>query len=399
MKKTILLLLFLSIPLIAGNIGGSGGGLQLDQSTPQTIENGVPLLDSTPNGNADIKSIVNKEYVDLAVTSLGASYYMYSDVDGTGYRTCHLDPSSDTETHIEISGLTDDQYIAGWISGTGEEPAKLLKGVYDWYLTVEKTTGNQELRVYWKLFERTSGDTEIEIATSSYSNVITDKSSYIIPLQLSEDYIPDENSRIVGKLYADVSGTGNAPTLRIYFQGSTSSRWEIPANTEIFKNIFIPYSGATQNIDLGNKTLTTTVAVSAGSFLIDGTFNIYSLRYDRFTIPYYLWKNALGSEFTGYVDCQLQISETKDFTENTTTFDSGTDQEGWVYFSATTGEYTDWSSSGVEATDIMDISFDGQLPSVSAIRYVRARLYEHGTENYGTWIPLGVYGSGIPAEQ
>lgn len=238
--------------------------LNIDQSTPQTIENGVPLLDSTPNGSSDIKSIVNKEYVDLAVTSLGASYYMYSEVDGTGYRVCHLDPSSNSETYIEVSGLSDNQYIAGWISGTGEEPAKLLKGVYDWYITLEKITGNQELRIYWKLFERKSDNSEVEIATSSYSNVITDKSSYIIPLQLSEDYIPDENSRIVGKLYADVNGTGNAPTLRIYFQGSTSSRWEIPANTEIFKNIFVPYSGATQNIDLGDKNLTTTGTINAG---------------------------------------------------------------------------------------------------------------------------------------
>jgi len=68
------------------------GLLKLDQTTPQTIINGVPLLDTTPNGGANLKSFVNKEYVDLAVTSLGASYYMHDETDATGYKTCYLNP-------------------------------------------------------------------------------------------------------------------------------------------------------------------------------------------------------------------------------------------------------------------------------------------------------------------
>ena len=230
--------------------------LKLDQSTPQTVSNGVPLLDTTPNGSADIKSFVNKEYVDLAVTSLGAAYYMHDEDDATGYKTCYLDPSSDAETYLEKADLSDDDYIAGWISATGEAPSKLLKGVYDWFVTLEKTSGTKDLRVYWKLIERKSDNSEVEIATSSNSNLITDKGSYLVPLQLDDDYIPDADSRIVGKLYADVSGSGNAPTVRLYYQGDTSSRWEIPANSEVFKNIFVPYSDAVKNVDLGNYNIT-----------------------------------------------------------------------------------------------------------------------------------------------
>jgi len=219
--------------------------------------NGVGYLYNTPHDNSDIKSIINKEYVDLAVTSLGAAYYMYDDEDSTGYKTCYLDPSGDAEVYDEYSGLVDDQYLGGWISAPGEAPQKLLKGVYNWFLTLEKMEGNKTLRVYWKLFERKSDNTEQEIAASSLSDEIDGRASYIVPLQLDEDYIPDAGSRIVGKLYANVSGSGNAPTLRIYYQGTTSSRWEIPANTEIFKNIFIPYTGAVQDVDLGSYGLTT----------------------------------------------------------------------------------------------------------------------------------------------
>ena len=245
--------------------------LLLDQTTPQTISNDVPLLDTTPTGTADIKSLVNKEYVDLAVTSLGATYYMHDDDDATGYKTCYLDPSSSAETYIEKTNLSDDDYIGGWISAIGEAPAKLLKGVYNWYVTLEKTAGTQDLRVYWKLVERKTDNSETIIATSSKSNLISSKGSYIVPLQLNDDYLPDSGSRIVGKLYADVSGGGSAPTVRLYYQGNTSSRWEIPANSEIFKRIFVPYDGAVKDVDLGSYDLTTTGTIDGGAVKVGGT--------------------------------------------------------------------------------------------------------------------------------
>jgi len=246
--------------------------LFLNQSSTQTIISGIPLLNNTPFGNADLKSFVNKEYVDLAVTSavtsLGASYYMYDEDDATGYKTCYLNPSTGTETYIEKASLTDNDYIGGWISAGDEAPQKLLKGVYNWYLTAEKTTGTQDLRIYWVLVERKSDTTEVVISTSSNSNLITDKEAYLIPLQLDEDYIPDTGSRIVGKLYADVSGNGNAPTIRVYYQGNTSSRWEIPANSEIFQNIFVPYENAKKDIDLNERQITNVSTIT----FADGTF-------------------------------------------------------------------------------------------------------------------------------
>jgi len=38
----------------------------LDQTTPQTIINGIPLLDKTFADFANIQEIVNKDYVDTA---------------------------------------------------------------------------------------------------------------------------------------------------------------------------------------------------------------------------------------------------------------------------------------------------------------------------------------------
>jgi len=251
-----------------GSFGGTSGLTWDDANNELTIPKGY--LTTTPTGSADIKSLVNKEYVDLAVTSLGASYYMHDEDDATGYKTCYLSPSSSAETYIEKSNLADDDYIGGWISAVGEAPAKLLKGVYNWYITLEKTSGTKTLRVYWKLIERKSDNSETVIATSSNSNEIDTKANYLVPLQLDDDYIPDSGSRIVGKLYADVSGGGSAPTIKVYYQGNTSSRWEIPANSEIFKTIFVPYDGAVEDVDLGSYDLTTVGTIDGGAVKVNG---------------------------------------------------------------------------------------------------------------------------------
>ena len=258
-----------------GSFGGTSGLTWDDINNELTIPKGY--LTTTPTGSVDIKSLVNKEYVDLVVTSLGAAYYMHDEDDATGYKTCYLNPSSDAETYIEKSNLADDDYIGSWISATGEAPAKLLKGVYDWYITLEKTSGTKTLRVYWKLVERKSDNSETVIATSSNSNEIDGKANYLVPLQLDDDYIPDSGSRIVGKLYADVSGGGSAPVVKVYYQGNTSSRWEIPANSEIFKTIFIPYEGAVKDVDLGSYNLTTVGTVNSQEVMTNGIVSPYGL--------------------------------------------------------------------------------------------------------------------------
>ncbi|MCD6346617.1 MAG: hypothetical protein J7L96_04270 [Bacteroidales bacterium] len=216
-----------------------------------------------------LNDAATKLYVDRVVTSLGAAYYMTDDTDTeTGYKLCSLTPPDASEAYIQVSNLSNDQLIGAWISALDEAPARLLKGVFGWFPTLEKVAGTQTLRVYWKLFER-SGSTETEIATSADSNEVDGKASYIIPLLLSDDYILSSGSRVVGKLYARVEGTGSSPTIRVYYQGNTASRWEIPANSETFRKIFVPYSGALYNVNLGSNQLTAET-LEASSLVLDG---------------------------------------------------------------------------------------------------------------------------------
>jgi len=199
----------------------------------------------------DLHHIVDREYVDHAVTSLGARYYMVNTSSGiSDYKLTQLSPPSGSEQSVIKTGLTDDDYIAGWIS-PDTSMSKLIKGVYNWHIYAEKTGGTQTLRLYWQLVERKSDTTETVIATSAVSNeIMTSKESYIIPLTLSEDYTLADGSYVVGKLYADVSGGGSAPNVAVYYDGDSKSHWEIPINLEIFSDQFLKLDGSNANSDI-----------------------------------------------------------------------------------------------------------------------------------------------------
>jgi len=198
-----------------------------------------------------------KAYVDYSVTSLGASYYLVDTSSGVAdYKLCSLIPSEDAETYLEAADLSDNDYIGGWISDTGETPDILLTGNFNFYITAEKTTGTQTLKLHWKMYERKADTSEVLIATSSITNEVTDKDTFVLPFLLTSDYIPASDSRIVGKIYASVTGGGNAPTVRIYYRGNTAARWDIPANSEVFRSIFVPYANAVQDVDLNGHSIT-----------------------------------------------------------------------------------------------------------------------------------------------
>jgi len=243
----------------------------------------------------DLHHIVDREYVDHAVTSLGARYYMIGNSSGiSDYKLTQLSPPSGSEDSVTKTGLADDDYIAGWIS-PDTSMSKLIKGVYNWHIYAEKTGGTKTLRLYWKLIERKSDTTENVIATSVISNeILNSKNSYIITLTLSDDYTLADGSYVVGKIYADVSGSGSAPDIEIYFNGTSKSHWEIPINLEIFSDQFLKLDGSNANSDIDISPYNLTVNnISAfnlkypASYIIwtDGT-NVYAMNGSTGKIDY-----------------------------------------------------------------------------------------------------------------
>lgn len=106
-------------------------------------------------------------------------------------------------------------------------------------------------------------------------------------------------------------------------------------------------------------------------------------------LPYRVWRVVLGATFSGYMDVQMQISTSATFASAVYNLDSGVSQTGWMCFSAASGDYIAWDSDGMPATDVMGAIYTGTFVLAKGY-YMRWRAYEHGTSNYGDWIPGGV---------
>jgi len=245
-------------------LGESAGNVGIGTTDPQEklhISGGVATYDPD-RSITDLHHIVDKKYVDEAVTALGARYYMLDTDSGTeDYKNTSLTASTGAEQSISKSDLSDDDYIAGWIAPNPNEPDKLIAGVYNWRIYAEKTGGTKTLRLYWKLVERKSDNSEVVIGTSVVSNEIVEgKNSYIIPLTLSADHEIASDSYVVGKIYADVSGSGSDPSVTLYYEGDSDSHWEIPVNLEILNDRYVQKSGDTIS---GNLTVSGTLTIDS----------------------------------------------------------------------------------------------------------------------------------------
>jgi hypothetical protein len=231
----------------------------LDQTTEQEIINGVPTLEAdrtidNPN------HLVDALYVDNAVTSLGQRFYMLDTDSGVAepteaenYYLTQITPSEEAETSVTEVDPADNAYIAGWISPAGGAPTKLITGLYDWDIFALKSGGNKVYRLYWTLVERKSDNSEVVIGTSAESNILTTlKTRQRIPLTLSNDYIPDDDSRIVGKIYASYVSGASATNITLYSEGTSDSHWEIPTSKEILDTYYQPLNWG--NIITTNET-------------------------------------------------------------------------------------------------------------------------------------------------
>jgi len=220
-------------------------------------------------GHAEFENghvLVDKEYVDKAVTAINTSYYLYDTASGVfDYKLTNQAVSPDAEESTTDVGLTDNNYIQGWISPIDANISTLVAGIYELHITAEKTSGTETLQVYWQLVERRADSTEAVIATSEIGEEITSKEAQEIHLALTTSHDVNADGRIVGKVYARVTGSGNAPTSVLYYRGDTVSAWNVPTSTEVLTSIyynktdvnaqFVPYIGAVFDVNLGTYNL------------------------------------------------------------------------------------------------------------------------------------------------
>jgi len=204
-----------------------------------------------------------KGYVDIAVSGLDFEFFLTDNASDIGGYFDLVDTengkveSSHTSAALN-AGL--DQEIFNFVTEAGKpEFNTILSSVYDLHAHFQKSGGaSKTVTVYWKLWERDSGETETELFSSEESSSVTTiKTAFDIHAVLSEDENIDAN-RLVVKVYANVVGGGGTVQVIIFQEGITASHISLkPPNTAL-SELFLSRNGRNwmnADLNLGGNTL------------------------------------------------------------------------------------------------------------------------------------------------
>ena len=221
----------------------------------------------------DPYDVARKTYVDVVATGLGITLFLLDATDSEvpSYKSMSVGVPVLSEAYVEVSSNSaGDVEIAGWIAPSDFAVVKL--GTIAMHLQAEKTAGNIDVRLFFRLYERASDGTETLINESSLSDLVTERANFVVSMVLPSDYILATGSRLVVKLYARYLSSGSSTTVRVYYQGDVRSRVTFPITKEVMDTLYLPYTGAKYDVDLGTKYL------NVGSLRVGGTEVVDSAR-------------------------------------------------------------------------------------------------------------------------
>ena len=164
-----------------------------------------------------------------------------------------------------FAGLSGTTFLQNWITPVGTPGVTILpKGMYNEEIYAARTSGTMNVTLYAEIWEVSSTGVDIaKIATTnSTSNLTGVVTPYSVDFERGDYLMGSINSRLVVRIYAVTNGGGTAPTVQLSFGNGTDSNLTTPGATVDVTN-FIPYTGATKNIDLGAFGLTTTGYLNA----------------------------------------------------------------------------------------------------------------------------------------
>jgi hypothetical protein len=243
--------------------------LNLDQTTPQTIANGIPLMTASVVGTGSEYQLVNKEYVDLAVSALELTEYFYDNASDIGGIYYVMDDTPDTIGTVVKSGLSagNNQAMFNFATLSGKPHLdRLLAGVYDCHFhAYVSNVPSKTVVVYYELYKRTSGGVETLLSTSETSSALTTTSTeQNIHCVITTEETLDTTDRLVIKWYANVSGGGGTVDITFDTGGTKNSHFSIKVSAVELSSLFVPYTGATTDVDLGVYKITATNVIDSG---------------------------------------------------------------------------------------------------------------------------------------
>jgi hypothetical protein len=246
--------------------------LHLDQTTPQTLRNGIPLTDWVLSDFTDSAQLVNKEYVDSAISFIEEFSFnnTASDIGGIYYEMTDT-PTGEAESTFVTAGLGagDDQALVNFatvalIPGVNE----LEQGIYEGRISAAKTAGTKPVKIHFEVYSRTTGGAETLITTSEESAFLTgSKTSYDLHASLAVDVDILVTDRVVVKWFANVDASGSDATVTLYAEGTTASHFQVPVSSATLNSVFVRQDGTkplTANWDVGAFDITSNTFITNG---------------------------------------------------------------------------------------------------------------------------------------
>jgi hypothetical protein len=176
-----------------------------------------------------------------------------------------------------MSSLVDGETVLGrWIT----EPdflglTYIPEGTWRVHVEGYKTSGTKDVQFGYKIYKVDVNNNSTLIGESDYSKGLNGfREGFDIYTFFNEiDLNSNDRIRVDGIAY--VSGGGSAPSVRFYLQGDSHARLEIPIGA-VSVNNFVPYLGATTNVDLGSNDLFTMGDIGIGTSTPTDKLHVFS---------------------------------------------------------------------------------------------------------------------------
>jgi hypothetical protein len=144
-----------------------------------------------------------------------------------------------------------------WITDPGSPGlTSIPAGQFEFHVHAAQTAGTKTTVLFAEFWETNSVGSDIApIATSESTIALGTKTEYSLFASTANTYsLASSSSRIVAKVYENITAGGSNPTVLIYYGGTDDSFAALPSQTIDASN-FVPYIGATANVDLGTFKL------------------------------------------------------------------------------------------------------------------------------------------------
>ena len=194
------------------------------------------------------------------VPTAGTLTYYFQDTASSisTYKTQIVTPYT-PKTTLSTSGVTDGQVLYNFATLSGVPNLTFIPaGQFEFHIHAAKAGGTKSAAIYCEFWECSATGVDIgKIGTSETSATIAgSETEYRLYFVTANTYTMGSSaSRIVARIKATVTGAGTAPTVALYIGDEADSHIALPSQT-IDASTFIPYTGATQDVNLGTHSLT-----------------------------------------------------------------------------------------------------------------------------------------------